>query len=377
MSFNITYRSVVIVLITVIFSYSCQKDVPEHDLDAEITDMMEKYGLPSVSACVIHEGAIMWQGYYGYSDVENQVEPDIGTIYYVASVSKLFILTAVMQLEEQGLIDLDNDINDYLPISIRNPNFPDIPVTARILLTHTSGLNWPRYDWEVPGIYDSFPPDEAPRPTEWIPEFLLPGGEHYTTNIWKETKPGEFEYYSNIGSNVLAYIVEQVSGMDFREYCKERIFLPLGMMSTSYNYADLNMSKLASHYKDDYSVKMPFDDRVYASGGLKTTIHDLSIFLILVMNEGKYNNVKLLEERSIEKMLSLQNGVSGRCLIWKASLGGWHGHTGGLDAASSSADIHSGSKTGIIIFCNKHNSTVYPGHEIHGLVRQKANEYIN
>jgi len=138
MSFNITYRSVVIVLITVIFSYSCQKDVPEHDLDAEITDMMEKYGLPSVSACVIHEGAIMWQGYYGYSDVENQVEPDIGTIYYVASVSKLFILTAVMQLEEQGLIDLDNDINDYLPISIRNPNFPDIPVTARYLLNNIS-----------------------------------------------------------------------------------------------------------------------------------------------------------------------------------------------------------------------------------------------
>jgi hypothetical protein len=75
-------------------------------------------------------------------------------------------------------------------------------------------------------------------------------------------------------------------------------------------------------------------------------------------------------------MLEIQNETSGICLIWRASFGGWFGHTGGMDGAATITEMHAKSKTGIIIFCNKPTNAVYQGHDIYGLVKQKANEFI-
>ena len=140
MNFKKTFsRLLFLSLITVLLS-SCEKDVPKHDIDVEIQKVMAENDLPSVSACVIKDNTITWKQSYGYCDKENQVEATDETIYHVASISKLAIATAIMQLEEQGLINIDNDINNYIPVSIRNPRFPDTPITIRMLLTHTSGI---------------------------------------------------------------------------------------------------------------------------------------------------------------------------------------------------------------------------------------------
>lgn len=367
-----------VMVITIVFTLlsSCEKEVIQHEVDVEIQQLMQEYNLPSVSACVIKNDGIVWSQTYGYSDIENQIEATDETIYHIASISKLFIVTAIMQLEEQGIIDLDSDINNYLPIVIRHPGYADVPITTRMLLTHTSGLAWPHsYNGER-GMWTDFEPDQAPQPYEWVPEFLIPGGIHYDASLWKSIKPGAFEFYSNIGSCIVAYLVEQISGQNFREYCMEHIFIPLNMQNTSYNYADLNLDKIAKLYQSLGVYHMSFDNRVYAAGGLKTTIQDLSYFAMAYMNKGIINNTRILKESTIDRILEIQNEASGRCLIWKASLGGWFAHTGGLEkGAASIIEIHPKSKTAMIIFTNKHSRIVHPENEIYGLVKQKANEF--
>ncbi len=162
--------------------------------------------LPSVAACVINDNSIVWQQSYGYANRETQVSASIETIYHVGSISKLFVATSVMQLEEQGILNIDEDINNYIPISIRNPNFPEVPITARMLLSHTAGIAWPQYYYEALGLWEHFDPDQAPPPSEWVPQYLIPSGQSYNPSTWKNT---------NLVIRALFKCWEQCSGL----YC--------------------------------------------------------------------------------------------------------------------------------------------------------------
>lgn len=366
---------IILFFVATFFLYSCEKQVPDHDIDVEIQKVMALYNLPSVSACVIKDNNIVWQQSYGYSDKENNVKATEETIYHIASISKLFIATAIMQLVEEGNLNIDQDINGFIPVSIRNPYFPEVPITARMLLTHTSGIAWPQAYYEALGLWEHFEPDQAPYPSEWVPQFLIPGGFYYNQYSWKNNRPGSFELYSNIGSNVLAYMVEQISGQNFRDYCMDHIFVPLDMQHTSYNYADLDLSKMAILYNENNSIEPFFDDRIYASGGLKTNILDLSRFLMAYINKGELDGQRILEEITIDKMWEIQSEVSGVCLLWQASLLNRVGHTGGMAGTATIAEINKTNNTAYIIFCNKTTNVVYQGHEIYGLVKQKANEF--
>lgn len=149
------------------------------------------------------------------------------------------------------------------------------------------------------------------------------------------------------------------------------------MHNTSFNYANLNRNNIAVLYDDQNRPSYYFDNRIYASAGVKTTIKDLSRFAMCYMNKGTFNSYQILKESSIDKILEIQNQASGRCLAWKASLGDWFGHTGGLLlGASTTLEIHPNSKTAIIIFTNAHSGLVVPGGDIYWLIKQKANEYI-
>lgn len=375
MRFRLIYRFLLLVIFLFLLVAACEKEVPERNIEAEILDLMEAEDLPSLSAAVVTKEGIVWQLYEGFADVNNEVPASEQSIYHIASISKLFIATAIMQLEEQGKLDIDDDINFYLPVDIRNPYFPETSITLRMLLTHSAGIAWPQTYIEAKELWEHFPPDQAPAPSEWVPQFLVPEGEYYNPRIWKNTEPGSFEYYSNIGTNVIAYVIEQVSGQNFRTYCREFIFLPLDMLNTSYNYGDLDESKLAKLYRDNNLTTPFFDDRIYAAGGLKTSVPDLSIFMRAYMNGGSLNGIKILNSGTVSRIMEMQNPVSGVCLLWRKSVGNWYGHTGGMEGAATAADIQFDDGIGMIVFTNKHNGIVYPGHQIYGLVRQKANEF--
>ncbi|MEJ2104259.1 MAG: serine hydrolase [Ignavibacteriaceae bacterium] len=367
------------ILLMMLLSNTCSVIDPEveefPDFNVEIKKEMTIYQIPSLSACVIKNNEIVWVKYYGNSAVSNSL-PDSNSIYSVASVSKTVLVTAVMQLFEQGLIDLDTDINNYLPISIRNPNYPSTKITVRILLTHTSGLAWPKDDYEIPGFYNYYPFDSAPPLDEWIPQFLLPGGSHYVNAVWKNTVPGERELYSNIGTAILGYLVEVLTGIDFNIYCKQNIFTPLEMNNTSYAYADLDMNKVVKKYWENYQLIEPYRQLHFPAQSLKTTLEDYSHLLITYMNGGVYNGTRILQKRTIDQILKLHNPASGICLIWKKTVGEWYEHQGGEPGVAAQVEFHPDKKVGLIIFSNKRTGQVYAGNKIHAMIRREANKYF-
>ena len=362
----------------IILLFGCRKEEIANDVDIEIEKVFENSNLPSLSACIFTENGIEWSKYLGFANLENGVKANEETIYHIGSISKLFVVTAIMQLAEQGKLDIDEDINNYLPFNIMHPDFPDIPLTTRMLLTHTAGLVKPGTYNSQNGMWNQFPPDMGPPPSEWVPQYLIQGTTDYDPNLWILIQPGEYEVYSNIGICVAASIVEELTQQNFREYCKENIFIPLEMNSTSYNYADLDWGRIAIMYNKNGYGNTYLDNRVNAAGGAKSTPKDLSHFAICYMNKGIYNGTRILTEESVNIILEIQNEASGKCLIWNTYHGNWYGHTGGLELGTSTTlTIQPERKTGLIIFTNAHEGIVNPGGEIYWLIRNKANKYMD
>ena len=345
------------------------------DPESEILREVSRNAIPSLAAWVVKDSAIVWQQYYGMADRASQTAADRNTIYGVASISKLVVVTAAMQLVERGLIDLHTDINTYLPFSVRNPSFPNEAITSYHLMTHTSGLNWPESEAEVPGFYANFPMDAAPPLEVWLPQFLLPQGEHFVPAIWIGNRPGTREYYSNIGVALLAYVVEVVSGVDFNTYCKQNLFDPLEMFSTSYAYQDLDLGNLATLYGPGRTAISFSRQRAYPAGDLKTTIEDFSHFIIAYMNGGRYRTVRILEEATVDDVLTMRNPASGKALIWDRTLGDWYGHAGGKDGVAAYVEFQRDRNVGLMVVSNYRHDSVYPGGKIHALARRIADSW--
>jgi len=302
--------------------------------DQKISFLMRIIGFPSLSACIIKDDQIVWSKGYGYYDLSEKKQATKDTIYVLASVTKTIVGTALMQLYEQGFFDLDDDVNSFLPFELRNPNFPDDPITIRMLLSHTSSLNtnnqmqyyWLNFSADPP--FDFFP-------EPYLREFLLPGGNYYDPSVWStKYRPGEHAMYANVGFDLISYLVEIISGEPFLDYCNTHIFSPLDMKNTSFNLSTLDTEQVAIPYQRFsgryyminelefiFGEYTPPDrywrERFYPAGGLYSTVSDLSHFLIAHMNEGVYKETRILEKETVELMHEIQPGNNlGYGLAW-------------------------------------------------------------
>ena len=125
-----------------------QNPNPSAELDEFILGEMDYENIPGMSTLIVKGGEIVWVESYGMADIENNTSVSNNTSFLMASVSKLFTGTALMQLQEDGVVDLDQDINIYLPFAVNNPNFPNTMITPRMLMTHSSSItdNWSAMD---------------------------------------------------------------------------------------------------------------------------------------------------------------------------------------------------------------------------------------
>lgn len=365
-------------LLFYILLQSCSILEPEMktiDIDSEIQKEMKAHKIPSISTCIIKDTQIVWQKSYGYADAENSIFAASETNYTLMSVSKLVIVTAAMQLVEQELLDLDTDINSYLPFSVRNPHYADKEITPLMLMEHTSGLAHPDTDAEVPGVYTFYPDDSVPPLCDWLKEYLVPGGTHYVSGVWKNTIPGQRELYSNIGAALLAYVVECVSGEDYYDYCRKYIFEPLNMYNTSYNLIDLDLGNVARPYGENYLPISHYSHIHKPAGWLRSSLDEFSHFIIAYMYGGEYQGNRILQESTVEKILKMRNIVSGICLMWNRYIDDWYGHSGGGVGSSTHVEFQKDDKIGIIILSNKENRSVLPGGSIISLIRNKSNKF--
>ena len=370
---NILFLTFLILLLV-----SCDKLTNSDDIDveAEILKEMQDKRIPSVVACIVKGENIVWEGAFGLADKENSISSTRNTLYNIESITKLFVSISTFQLWENGIIDLNADVNQYLPFNVRNPNYPDIQITAHMLLNHTSSLAWPvqsedhLYEFEY-----FFTHNEVPLISEWIPEYILPDGIHYKNAVWKKIKPGKKELYSNIGVSLLALIIENITETDFRDYCQENILEPLEMNYSAFRIQNMNEDLLATpYYNSNYPIHQ-FVYRHYPAGNLKSNIEDFSHFIVTFLNNGLYKNNKILKTTTIEKMFEIQNPRTGMANLWNHRLGDRIGKAGGGTGYSAWTELDLNNNTGLFIFSNKYNESVYPSGRIYDLIRYQCNNY--
>lgn len=333
-------------------------------LKTKVKTYMKLINTPSVVSCVIKEDKIIWSDSYGYSNYYTRKKANLNSIYVVGSNSKIITGTAFMQLYEKGLIDLDENINNFLPFKIVNPNYPNVNITSRMLLAHRSSLNDNFRDVSNFLKY-------IDNRSKWLKERLLVDGELYKDSYWGNYKPGERNNYSNIGLIIISYLVEIVSGQNFEDYCKENIFSPLQMYNTSFKKDDLNQEQFARPYYSLFSkffIPLPHYDIGCLSsfGGLRTSVIDISHFFIAHMNKGVWNNTRILNESTIEEMHKVQYNNSERDFfggIMNYGLGWfhfdfldseWEGCTGGAIGYNCKMVISKTDNVSIILFTNGH-----------------------
>lgn len=257
-------------------------------MNSYFKEKMKKYSVPGAAVVVVKDNKEVFKMGYGYGDLKYKapVDPD-KTMFPAGSVSKLFTATAIMQLYEQGKIDLDRNVNDYIsPYKVINRY--DQPVTCRNLLTHSSGLD-----------------EESELNVSTTDVKSIKSQEYYfdTHPLKVITKPNTICRYSNIGYNLLGYIVERVAGTSYEEYIKEKILEPLNMNNSSVRLKSNDTT--AKGYVDDKDkyVEAPFTYQ-YTSGssGIITTVKDMENFIIENLNDGKFRNNCILKPETLSLM---------------------------------------------------------------------------
>ena len=324
-------------------------------VDEQILEIMEQNYIPSTAVAVVRNTSIIWAKGYGE-------HPGLDLIYMTGSVTKTFTATAIFQLYEQGLINLHDDVNEYLPFSLRHPNFTNTPITIRMLLTHMSGLSKDTdpYIWGMgqDGIDKldlgiTSPYDWLPYP-HWMEAHLTPNGSLYIPETWTPYQPGTNRHYSNMGYNLLSYIIQLVTGKPIWEYMQDNIFNPLEMHYTGYNFSRFDDSQLALPY--EYMLELDpestgnkayphYNYLGYGSGSIRSNVYDLARFLLAHMHKGISNGTRILEEQTIQTMHGMQASWilgSGGLVNWD----GWSGTEGDIYGFHAKAyAIHDGNTT--------------------------------
>jgi CubicO group peptidase (beta-lactamase class C family) len=287
------------------------------ELDHYFAGIMQKQQFVALGACLIVGDSIRWDGYYGYSNLEAKRPLKRNDIFQLASLSKTVTATALMKLYEKGMFQLDDDINNYLPFKVRNPNFPEKPITYRMLLTHTSSLedvlsNGLKVPKGVP--YPRGVAGDSNMPlSELMKELFTPGGKYYSGEYFSTSEPGTKYSYSNFAFSLIGYLVETIAKKDFSEYCKDNIFQPLGMTSTAWRLRDLDTSRVVFGYGFPDNDSIPVYKRIqhfgepgYPAGNLRTSMHDFATFVGAFMNKGRQNDYQLLKPETVELMTNPQ-----------------------------------------------------------------------
>ncbi len=299
-----------------------------HLLDSLIVPGLAKYHIPGMVIAIVHDGDIVLAKGYGYADVERKIpfDPD-STVIRIASVSKLFTATAVMQLVERGALDMHQDINAYLT-RFKVENWPGSPITLHHLLTHTAGFD-----------------DRSIGKSAWTQEQQIPLGDFLATRLPRRICPaGEVYTYSNFSNALAGFVVEEVAHEDYAAYVRQNILEPLGMERSDYRLRpDLTplLAQCYSHAGAAYH-HLPFDFiNDYPGGQMLSTGRDMAKFMIAHLQLGRYGERRILSEEGARAMHTVQ-------FTHRAELEHGVGYGFGiLPARSQTILMHDGGYTGV------------------------------
>ncbi len=297
-----------ILLLAVTFvAVRCQSSKQFDTVHDEIEHIRQQYGNLGLTVVVVKEGKIVYADDFGYNpDKENPTHGNPirkDDLFYIASISKTFVGTAIMQLVEQGKLSLDDDVNGYLDFSLRNPQFPDVPITIRMLLCHRSSLR-------KGAPYDDF-------------DKVNPEKSSDVRALFNDYPPGGKADYSNLGFAILGAVVEKASGLRYDVYVQKNILAPLRLYG-GYDVSKLDSTKFVNSCrynakKDSFVVQRKAFARkaekmnqyilgysttaLRPASGMILSSTDLANYMMMHMADGKGRHGKRVLKKNSERQM--------------------------------------------------------------------------
>jgi CubicO group peptidase (beta-lactamase class C family) len=331
------------------------------DFEAYVLDEMDFQNIPAAAVLVFEGEEVLYENYFGSSNLEQDLPLAADHLFLMASVSKVITATALLQLHETGAFELNDRINDYLPFNVSVPSY-STDITFQMLLTHTSGIA-DNFDEMDKHYY--YGQDSPIALSFFIENYLVPGGMYYDGDKnFTGAEPGTEHEYSNIGTALIGVLVEELSGTDFNTYCQQNIFSPLGMEQTSWRLDQAN-GTIVTPYDDidgENQAIVHYTNTDYPNGGLRTTARDMHQFLKAFVQGGLANNHQLLSAETINDMIRLQipnlSDEMGLHLFLMDQENNLWGHDGGEQGVATIVGFNPNTKIGAIIFTNQGEADV-------------------
>lgn len=331
---------------------SCSSLRAQSPAEQALKEIMNRYEAAGLSVVVVKKGKPVYAAALGFKDLETREPLQSSDLFRIASISKSFTSTALLQLAEAGKLSLDDDISQYTGFPVRNPGYPDTPISLRMMMSHTSSLNDSQGYFEL-GVID---PSKNP---SWAKSF-----NDYT--------PGEKYQYCNLNFNMLGAVVEKASGERFDLYIYNHILKPLGLYG-GYQVGALDSTRFArlyafeEVYKESPAAYHPRTEEIsryqpgYSTpvfsptGGMKISAPDLARYMIMYINYGKSGKSRIISKKSAKLMQTpVKNGYGLALLKTDQLIPGVEltGHTGSAYGLYSSMFFNPVKKYGIVAITN-------------------------
>jgi CubicO group peptidase (beta-lactamase class C family) len=348
----------------------------------ELTKIMDKFHAVGLSVAVVKNGDIIYSNSFGLKNIENNVPLKNSDLFRIASISKSFSATSIMQLVEAGKVSLNDDFSDLIGFKVRNPKYPNTIITLKMVLSHTSSIN----DKEGYFSLDYIDPSKNPN---W-------------ENCYNDYEPGKGYEYCNLNFNMVGTVIEKLSGTRFDNYVKLNILDPLGLYG-GYCIDSLDNSRFATLYNyDSQSNKFTASPAAYdprsdeienyimgystplfsPTGGMKISAIDLAKYMTMHMNKGNYKGVKIISNESAETMQTPVSEGYGLAILTTDNLipgKSMKGHTGSAYGLYSAMFFNPEEKFGFVVITNGCDPTDAVGFNplLHAAINSLYSSFIN
>ncbi|RIV30417.1 class A beta-lactamase-related serine hydrolase [Flagellimonas lutimaris] len=365
-------RALLSLLCIVMGVYSLQSQQQTDSITKELKRIQESSNLVGFAVAIVNKDSIVYSKGFGYSNKEQQKPYTTKTVQPIASISKTLLGVALMKAQEMGLLDLDDPINDHLSFTIQNPFYPNEPITIRQLANHTSSILDTEHYNKIYIFNDSIPPfyENLPQKSKlgvkqevdlfnnnqmmpvanFIKNQYCTDGKWYTSNSFSNTVPGSTYDYSNMGANIAAFIIAEVSDMEYTKFLQKYILNPIQMDNSGWASKDHPLENASKLYW--YGNPIPqYEFITYGDGGFMTNIEDFSKYLIEVM-KGYNGESNILKASSYKEMLSQPVSKEFKKNVFWTIDDEKIGHSGNDPGIISHAYFLREGSHGIIVFVN-------------------------
>lgn len=355
---NTYYKSLLLLTTSAMVAGISSKSFAQAEkAESEINAMMKEMKAVGISVAVVKGEDIVYAHSFGLKNIEQNIPLSDQDVFRIASISKSFSATSIMQLRDAGKLAMDDDFSKLVGFTVRNPKYPDKVITLKMVLAHRSSINDSQGYFNLDVINPARNPDYS--------------------KCYNDYEPDSKWQYCNLNYNMVGAVIERISGERFDRYVKKHILDPLGLYG-GYNVDSLDAKRFVTLYEyDSVSTQFTAAPAAYVSkseelknyimgystplfsptGGMKITATDLAKYMTMHMQHGTYKGVEIISKKSsklMQKKISEDEGYAMAIMNYKDLIPGkvMIGHNGSAYGLYSAMFFQPKEKFGIVVITN-------------------------